>query len=450
MSDTDSNQKTFHSLSSLKKRNKADSIPFRIELIKELMDGNRLETIVDYDEKQTEYFAAPHKYFEIDEEESRDTNQVLNKKKYNFHKIIDQIGGKLTYKKSGTTGHAFKGVIKLEDGEEINYGVKVVAYPKRDKYGSMYNINRPENAELKMIRLLSYFVINQITPHIILPIATFYTPIKPFVTLIEDDVVDVYTEFEEDGKIIKKDKNQKYVEFVKKYKKGYYHKYVSILLCEWANKRDFLDFIRKDYENYKEKGHTKIKPIYWKVFLFQILSVLAHIQDKFPSFRHNDLKANNILVHETEKKKGSRFKYKIDGKLYYVPNIGYQLKLWDFDFACIPGIVDNEKVNTKWTTEINVTPEKNRYYDIHYFFNTLIRKGFFPQFLTSSHVPDEARDFVARIIPRKFRTGKRVHERGRILVNHEYTTPKKILEKDPYFEEFRDGTYKKRNRSKYH
>ena len=30
------------------------------------------------------------------------------------------------------------------------------------------------------------------------------------------------------------------------------------------------------------------------------------------------------------------------------------------------------KVESKWTKKINVTPEQNRYYDIHYFFNTII------------------------------------------------------------------------------
>ena len=83
---------------------------------------------------------------------------------------------------------------------------------------------------------------------------------------------------------------------------------------------------------------------------------------------------------------------------------------------------------------------------MHYFFNTFIRKGFFHYFLTSEHIPDEARDFVARIVPRKFRNGKYVHERGRILVNHEYILPVNVLQNDVYFEDFRNGTYKKKRK----
>ena len=122
-------------------------------------------------------------------------------------------------------------------------------------------------------------------------------------------------------------------------------------MSEWANKGDLLDFIRRHY--------TKLTLIHWKVFLFQIISTLAVIQSKFPSFRHNDLKANNILVHkDKESKKNVVFRYTVNNRKYVIPNIGYQIKLWDFDFACIPGIVENKKVNAKWTNEINVIPKK--------------------------------------------------------------------------------------------
>ena len=58
---------------------------------------------------------------------------------------------------------------------------------------------------------------------------------------------------------------------------------------------------------------------------------------------------------------------------------------------------------------------------IHY------QKGFFPEFWDEEKVPAKVRDFVNRIIPDKYKTGKYVSERGRILVKEEYTTPDKIL-----------------------
>jgi hypothetical protein len=280
----------------------------------------------------------------------------------------------------------------------------------------MYDSRRPENAELMMIKLLSYFIVTRQTPHIVLPIGTFDADIKTFVNLVDDEIVD-------------KD-NKKYKEFIKAYKNNQYYGNVSILISEWANRGDLLEFIRKWYENFI--------PLTWKVIFFQIISTLAVIQSKFPSFRHNDLKANNILIHKISKDKVT-LKYIVVSCEYKVPNIGYYIKLWDFDFACIPGIVDNIKVATEWTEKINVTPEQNRYYDLHYFFNTLIKDGFFPKFMTDPSIPQDAQEFVNRIVPPIYQKQKKnvVHERGRILVNTEYTTPEEVLRTDPYFEEFR-------------
>ena len=130
--------------------------------------------------------------------------------------------------------------------------------------------------------------------------------------------------------------------------------------------------------------------------------------------------------------------YTIMGHKYHVPNIGYQIKLWDFDFACIPGVIENSKVYAEWTTHINVIPEQNRYYDIHYFFNTLIKKPFFPQFMNDSLIPNETKEFINRIVPLEYQVHeKNVHKRGRFLLKHEFVIPRDILENDPYFEEFR-------------
>jgi len=418
-----SNNISLHSLTSNKEKRK-DSVPFRIEFIKTLLEGKRLQPMVNFDSTDTENFVSVNKYNSFDgsgDSKSNDTRYVLNKKLLNFNKIINQIGGNLIYIKSGTTGHTFKGILPIENGEKISYAVKVVAYPRRrEQYGEMNALQRPENAELVMIKLLSYFVVKKQTPHIVLPIGTFNTSIKPFVDLIKTNIVE--------------ENNKKYKEFVERYDKGQYHRHVSILISEWANKGDLLDFIKTNYKQFKLK--------HWKVIFFQLLSVLAVIHKKFPSFRHNDLKANNILVHKISPRK-VLFSYVINGKKYYTPNIGYHIKIWDFDFACIPGIVDNAKVSAKWTDEINVSPEQNRYYDMHYFFNTLIKKGFFPEFM-SNQTPIEAREFVNRIVPPKYQYGECVHERGRILVKSEYLTPDEVLKKDPFFEEFRSKKINKK------
>ena len=385
---------------------KPQYIPLRVGYIKDLLKDNDLKLLIDFDNNETESFLNTYN--------QRDIRYVLNKKTFDFSKIMTQIGGRLKYIKSGTTGHTFKGLSNNSDVKD-NYAVKIVAYPKKANYGNVYDIRRPENAEIMMLRTLSYFVIKKQTPHIVLPVGTFNTSIKPFLTLSEKQYVN----------------SKKYDEFLKKYKKGDYHSNVSVLISEWANGGDLLEYIRKNYK--------KMTSLMWKVIIFQIVSTLATIQVKYPSFRHNDLKANNILVHHIPFSDGKKnlFKYDENGKKYGLPNIGLQNKIWDFDFACIPGIVDNLKVNADWTDKINVKPEQNRYYDIHYFFSTLTKKGFFPQFWTEPEIPEKIKSFVKRLIPEKYKSGKYITERGRILVNDEYTTPSYLLQNDPLFNKFR-------------
>ena len=381
-------------------------IPDRINTIKDMVGGNNIDSIIDFKNTTESFEYSSNK---------DDIRELLSKKYIDFGKAINELGGKLLYIKSGSTGHTFKGVYPPPQNQTKKpYAVKIVAYPKKENYGDMYNVRRPENTELLMIKLLSYFVINKQTPHIVLPITTFNTSIKPFLNLTKSNIVN----------------NKKFEQFVEKYDKGEYYQNVSILVSEWANGGDLLDYLRNNYKTMTLK--------HWRTILFQILSVLAIIQNKYPGFRHNDMKANNILIHNIDiDNENKNYCYKINNQTYIVSNIGFQIKLWDFDFACIPNIVDNSKVNADWTSKINILPEQNRYYDIHYFFNTLYRKGFFPEFLTEPEIPEKVKEFVKRIIPAKYESGKYVSERGRILVKDEYLIPDEILKNDPFFKSIR-------------
>ena len=411
-----------------------DYIPLRINFIQEILSGNPLSSLVDLDATDTEAF--------INYDNNHKTQDVLKKEQLNFNAVINRIGGKLVYVNSGTTGHTFMGC----DPNNLNapgYAVKVVAYPIRVNYGDYDDIKRPENAELLMLKVLSYFVLNNETPHIVLPIGTFDTNIDTFIKIYKEGIV----------------QNEKYKAFVEKYNKKELHNKVSILLSEWANGGDLLQYFRK----YRDK----IPLLTWKVVFFQILSVLAIIQNKYPAFRHNDMKANNILIQIIGKNDTDNnmkgFKYEINEGTYIVPNIGLQIKLWDFDFASIKDIVNNSKVNDDWTDKINVNNDKNQYYDIHYFFTTLTKRGFYPNFFKSSGVPLEVKKFIRRVVPKEYepvyQKGKEtfydktlkkkvekdgiininpnVSKKCRLLVDIEHTTPLEILQTDPFFEEFR-------------
>jgi serine/threonine protein kinase len=392
-------------------KNNYNLIPERINQINKMLQGKNVESILDTKSSS-----------ETEQTKSEDIRDLMPKKYIDFSKAISELGGKLLYIKSGSTGHTFKGVYPpLEDGTNDlrkSYAVKIVAYPKKENYGDMYNIKRPENAELMMIKLLSQFVRKSETPHIVLPIATFNTSIKPFLSLAKSNLVE----------------SKKFDQFLEKYQNGEYYQNVSVLISEWANGGDLLDYLRKNYKSFKIR--------HWRTIFYQFLSVLAIIQAKYPSFRHNDLKGNNLLINLIDMSK-KKYKYVINGQIYIVPNIGFQIKLWDFDFACIPKLVNNSKVEAEWTNKINITPQQNRYYDIHYFFNTLTRKGFFPEFWTEPEIPEKVKEFVNRVIPEKYKSGKLVSEKGRILVNDEYLIADEILKNDQFFKVMRENIKEK-------
>lgn len=369
--------------------------------IKNILKDNELECLIDLDNVNTESF--------VNVSDKIDTKDVLKKKNLDFSDVMNKIGGKLVYVKSGSTGHTFRG-FNPQNKNDPHFAVKIVGYPKRENYGMYDDVRRPENAELNMLKVLSYFVINNQTPHLVLPIGTFNTDINPFLSLSDQGVVN----------------DKKYSQFINRYKKGDLYDKVSILISEWADGGDLLEYIKKN------KDEMTVRE--WRVLFFQILSALCVIQSKYPGFRHNDLKANNILIQKIgSRNRNNKFKYKINNKTYVIPNIGIQVKIWDFDFACIKGIVDNTKVDAKWTDKININSKMNRYYDLHYFFNTLTRKGFFPEFWKSKSVPKAVKEFVRRIIPEKYTVGENIAERGRILINDEYTYADKILKEDEFF-----------------
>jgi serine/threonine protein kinase len=382
---------------------KSIKINDRLRFIKFLLEETGIQPLLDLGLcfESTEYY-----------------QEDVNKYTYNFTEVITKIGGKLKYIKSGTTGHTFQGIFYPDENCKtvcIHYAVKVVAYPVEKSYADINNKTRPENVELSMLKILSQFVITNQTPHIVLPLATFNSYIDPFINLKTNKFIN----------------NKKYDAFVEKYNNKQLHNTVSILISEWANGGDLLEYMRNNLQNMDLKE--------WRVMLFQILSVLAVIQKKYPGFRHNDMKANNILIQNIQGDNviGNFFRYQIDNTVFYVPNIGYQIKLWDFDFACIGGVVENAKVNSEWTNQMNISNRQNRYYDICFFMVSLQKPGFLQQFRECKEVPHKVFEFFDSIIPPELMNSQLINERGRLLCDLEYTTPTEILVTHPFFNKLR-------------
>ena len=125
-------------------KNTLNVISDRIERIKNTINDSFIEPLIDFNNKSENVSTN-----------SNDIREIIPKKYIDFVKVINELGGKLLYIKSGSTGHTFKGVFPPpNDRNKTNYAVKIVAYPKKEKYGDMFNPSRPEYTELIMIKLL--------------------------------------------------------------------------------------------------------------------------------------------------------------------------------------------------------------------------------------------------------------------------------------------------------
>jgi len=100
-------------------RKKFEPINLRLSRINELSDNNYISSMIDTCRIDKDCLTT-----------KEDIRELLPKKHLDFNKVINKLGGKLLYIKSGSTGHTFKGV-HLKKTSKPNYAVKVVAYPKK-------------------------------------------------------------------------------------------------------------------------------------------------------------------------------------------------------------------------------------------------------------------------------------------------------------------------------
>ena len=88
--------------------------------IKNILRDNELECLIDLDNINTESF--------VNVTNNTDTKDVLKKKNLDFSDVMNKIGGKLVYVKSGSTGHTFRG-FNPDKIDEPHFAVKIVGYP---------------------------------------------------------------------------------------------------------------------------------------------------------------------------------------------------------------------------------------------------------------------------------------------------------------------------------
>jgi hypothetical protein len=287
-------------------------------------------------------------------------------------------------------------------------------------HGKVKEINKISvNTEHKVNSVLTKLVTNNVTPHVCI----------------------LYGATE-----LMESKNKELIQIlVKKYKKKDKDVLIDmakVLMTEWADLGDLTDYIKNN--------HRKWSLETWKALLFQMIAMLALIQEKYPTFRHNDLSMSNILVGSTRKEQlettelAGYYKYNIGGKQYCVPDIGFRVLLADFDYASIiEADITHEKLNNKDTKSFGMVSDPNASFDVHMMLNWLsVWTLKLYKYDDLGGVLGEVKNFIYNVIDENYRgvqnrylKHSRLRNGKRII---DKLIPKFILETNSMFEKYRN------------
>lgn len=121
--------------------------------------------------------------------------------------------------------------------------------------------------------------------------------------------------------------------------------------------QSFWQYLQKDPDIYIIKS-----------IIVQIMFTLAVLQAMVPSFRHNDLKVDNILLDLSPRTESIYLNYR--GNFWEIKRSDPIAKISDFDFAYTDKI-PNCKVGTDYSSTFGCTTAKSKIYDVHVFLNSL-------------------------------------------------------------------------------
>ena len=132
----------------------------------------------------------------------------------------------------------------------------------------------------------------------------------------------------------------------------------DILYFEYVNGISLREYIRT---------RRDLTLVQLKSIIVQVCYNLYKIHKKFPSFRHHDLHTDNVLIRPVAKKNLS---IEIGDLKYTIDNGGVELVMIDFGFSSFPNI-PNPLVNKKQYINIGIHRNSNKYYDLHFFLNSI-------------------------------------------------------------------------------
>jgi len=278
-----------------------------------------------------------------------------SKDKFGFEEFTQLIKVKNT---SEVKGYPFKAYSPKLNEHGIKYGIKIM--PVETKYDKKEHPGNLENIILK--ELTDNIVDKNISPHI-----AYYIGLN---------------------KISNKSRSLKMLNLKRLEVEEKIRTHSNMLIAEFAEGGSLDNWIYNTYEFDKEIDDNT-----WKSIVFQIVYTLAVIQYHY-KLMHNDFHYGNILIDDTIEP-GGYIVYEINGKHFYIPNIGVLPLGWDWEFSMcysdkIPESYPNKFIIGDHTydrkthktiinkelvvdrEDFNVPVNYNEVYDLHFFLTSLL------------------------------------------------------------------------------
>ena len=205
--------------------------------------------------------------------------------------------------------------------------------------------------------------------------------------------------------------------------------YCVVYANEWIN--DSIDIDTMSEVIPKLSVTDDVKDDIWRNLVFQVVYSLYILQKKY-KFMHNDFHTNNMLIDEIPV--GGYIKYSFNDNDYYLPNIGYLVKITDFE----------------WST-IEETNHRNGYYEDPIFegFSDSNDLYLFIACLLDLEISKELRDMIMSIYPaevfnceenEEYFINQRFNKKGYNHYKDVLVSPEKMLQ-HPYFDKLKKRTY---------
>lgn len=316
----------------------------------------------------------------------------------------------------GVSNKVFIGCIDFECQETAAFRIMPISkkYPLNSKH--------PVNVEIKLYQKFNKLNSLYLLPHVPLMIKNFRCRYQD--VLQDKEVLEEYLEKVEDREIDSQ---------------------VNIMILEFCHGGPIGKFVDKYQKNVR----------YLRCAFFQLLLTITVLQFHLKNFRHNDLHSNNAslglygfvteeIYLKSYKKTPVYIAYKILGRYFYLPYLGFCVKLIDFDVSCMDSVPNSKVSIDKVYEENGVTCKSNPVFDTHLILNSCTYK-FFEKLMGlsagSQTLHKDIVSFIDRNIPphlRGFNTPTLGYARVKDTkkIPRGLRTPMDVILRDPLFSSY--------------